>query len=211
LNLGELRGQVTFLFGDVGNVRLPPGEVDKWINNAQLDIARKTEILKTAQVVSLQADRQEYPLSFIFIRVERVINQSNDRVLDFVSQQGLDDLYRHKTHKGEPEYYFIWGEREINFFPTPTSAQAGQQIKVFFIKEPPTLVNDSDVPEIPSYMHEELVRYALGKAKELDEDWEAAMALDKDYNNRLYQSIHDSHVQQADSFPAVRALPGDEG
>lgn len=103
--------------------------------------------------------------------------------------------------------YYTWG-RTIGLYPSPDTSGTGN-LDIWYVKLPADLDDDTDVPEIPPSMHTDMIRYALARAKELDEDWEASGRIDADFELRLIQSKDDAQTN-GHTYPAVRLIPGDD-
>ena len=68
-----------------------------------------------------------------------------------------------------------------------TSAPLDQdyQMNIFYIKKPKTLVNPTDVPEIPEEFSELLILGAFARIQKRNEDFDLAAVTEQEYNNNL--------------------------
>lgn len=208
MNRGELTTQVQILAGDTSGALITTTMIHNWLNEAQNEIARKTECLKEHAQTNGVAEDGTYDLPDDFIRIE-------DLTWDGVSlveteRSHIKTLNRHHDADpvvGLPRMFYTWG-RTIGLFPSPDTSGTGN-LDIWYVKLPASLDDDTDVPEIPAYMHTDMIRYAVARAKEVDEDWDAAGKLDADLEVRLIQSKDDAQ-NNGHTFPAVRLVPGDD-
>lgn len=208
MDLGEIITRVQRSFGDESGAQITTADIIRWANDAQIDIVRKTEITNQHRETHAVSDDNTYLLPENFMYMARVTY--DNRVLP---QRRLQDLDLQsnaidQTSSGTPSSYYVW-DNVLHLYPTPSLSGSGN-LDIWYVSHPATLVSTSDVPEIPVHMHEEIVRYCLARAKELDDDLEAAQIIMGDYETRIGQAVYELSAQPVDSYPAVRALPGDD-
>lgn len=209
MNLGEIKTRVQRQFGDESGAQITEADIVRWANDGQLDIVRKVEILNQHSETNVEVSDGSYSLPTSFMFMARVTY--NGRVLPQVRMRDLDlgsdstDL----ADTGDPQSYYTWGN-SIFLYPAPNTGGTNN-LDLWYVCRPVELVEDSDIPDIPIHMHEDLVRYCLARAKELDDDLDGAERIMGDYETRVGQAVYESTAQPVDSFPAVRCLAGDEG
>lgn len=209
MNLLDIKTRVKRLFGDESGAQIIDADIIRWANDGQLDIVRRTECLQAHVETNSVAKDNSYALPPDAIRVRRVTYDGN--VLSRVELEELDGVNKSREASditGTPTQYYIWG-RQLWLYPTPSNSGTGN-LDIYYLKAPATLGGDADVPDIPGHMHEDIVRYCLARAKELDEEFNQAEQIWNDYQMRTMLSFDEQHNPNADSYPAVRALPGDE-
>ncbi len=203
MNAADLRRRIQNIMGDDSGVFFETVDLYDLCNDAQMDIVRKTEILRTTSTISTIANQPEYALPADFI-VEKRVTYLNTRMkkttIDVVDDwlDSKDDPSTAST----PTFYYIVGNK-IGFYPTPVGAVANP-IKVTYVKAPVALAADGDIPEIPVHMHEDIVRYALGRAREQSEQFEVAQAIMNDYDKRLGLSKDQAQSTAATTYPVIR-------
>lgn len=208
MNLGDIKTAVKRQFGDESGVQITESDITRWANDALVDIIRKVEITNQhRETAAISGDAgYELPSNFMYIaRVtydNRLLRERKLRDLDLQSNS-VDSV-----GSGTPEYYYIWSNT-LYLHPAPSSTGSGN-LDIWYVSRPESLVSNADEPEIPDHMHEDIVRYCLARAKELDEDYEAAVLFEADYEARMMQARYESSSQPTDSYPSIRVLPGDD-
>lgn len=209
MNLAEIKTAVKRQFGDESGAQITEADITRWANDAVRDIVRKVELTNQHQETAAVGGDGSYELPSNFMYIARVTY--NNRLIREKKMQDLDLESNNidGTSSGEPVSYYIWNST-LYLYPAPASSGTGN-LDIWYVSQPTTLADDNAIPEIPAYMHEDIVRYCLARAKELDEDWQAAQMLDSDYEARIMQARYEKSAQPTDSYPSVRILPGDDG
>lgn len=208
MNLGEQVLRVQKLFGDTEEAQVDRAFIITALNDAQIDIARKTSVLlKRATSSTLNAD-SSYELPDDYIALQSV--KLNGIRLKREQIRTLDELYEDLTlvSSGTPSLYYVDGR--VLWFVPPPNTDGANDIEIRYIKRPTDLEVDNDISDLPITFHEDMVRYALARCKEVDEQVEAAAYIMGDYeNNRISTSRNEVYDDDASSYPSVRCLPGD--
>jgi len=209
MNLLEIKTAVKRQFGDESGAQITEADITRWANDAIRDIVRKVEITNQHRETAVIAGDAGYELPDSFMYIARVT--LDNRLLPERKLRDLDLESRavDETGSGTPESYYIWN-RTIYLYPTP-AVGGSANLDIWYVSSPAALVADEDVPEIPAFMHEDIVRYCLARAKELDEDWQAASLMNSDYEARVMQARYEQSAQPTDTYPSIRTLPGDDG
>lgn len=209
MNLGEIKTSVKRQFGDESGAQISESDIVRWANDALRDIVRKVEITNQHRETAVIAGDAGYELPDSFMYIARVT--LDNRLLPERKLRDLDLESRavDETGSGTPESYYIWSNT-LYLYPAPSTG-GSSNLDIWYVSAPTALLVDEDVPEIPAYMHEDIVRYCLARAKELDEDWQAAALLNNDYESRVMQARYEQSAQPVDSYPSIRTLPGDDG
>lgn len=205
MNLGEIITRVQRQFGDDSGAQITQADIIRWSNDAQVEIVRQTECLQIHAETDSIADDGSYDVPTDFIRLRRVTYEGIP--LHRTNLEDLDGSTRGAIAEGTPTKYYLWGEK-LFLHPVPTSSGSGV-LDIYYLKRPDTLVASNDVPEIPVHLHEDIVRYCLARAKELDEEDGKAQEVMSDFSLRMMQAREEQFSNEQDSYTAVRALPGD--
>lgn len=210
MNLGEIKTSVKRLFGDESGAQITDADIVRWANDGQVDIVRKTECLQKKTEFNVTANDESYDLPADSIRLRRV--ELDGKALSRVELEELDNVVPDRnvtgTSSGSPVVYYVWGQT-LWLYPKPETAGTSN-LDLFYLKRPAALAVDADIPEIPVHMHEDIVRYCLARAKELDEEMEQARNIFMDYETRVMLSRDEAQNPENDTYPAVRILPGDD-
>lgn len=207
MNIGDIVRRVQNQLGDEAGVVIERGDILDYVNDAQTDISRRTDILRTTTTIPVVAGTEAYSLPITFISSKRVT--WDGVALQSIAPEEIDVLDPNKdvastTSSGPPSYFWITGN-SIHLYPIP-NATAPSSLKVTHSKTPTVLVADTDEPDIPVHMHEDLVRYAIARSREQIEDYQAAVSVMAEYEKRVASSSEQAQNQESDSYPAVRDI-----
>lgn len=210
MNLGQIVKRVQRQFGDESEVELTRDDIVNYANDGQMDIVRHTEVLQELIETDAIASQAKYILPSDFLKMKRVTFEGKKIIP--IALEDIDNVPEgvgsSNTTTGDPRSYYIWGN-ELVFHPTPSKDSDGA-IDMFYIKAPNPITLDEDIPEIPSAFHEDLVRYCLGRAKELDEEFDDSQRILGDYHQRVNFSKDDHKTPDISTYPSVRLVSGDD-
>jgi hypothetical protein len=204
MNLGQIVASVQRQFGDESGAQITRSDIVRWSNDALVDITRKTEVLQVHAETDTLKEDGSYDLPHDHIRIRRVSYRGYR--LKRTELEALDEAQPLQKGQaaGSPHAFYVWG-RKIWLFPKPSRDGEGK-LEIYYVKMPDELVADQDVPEIPPHMHEDIVRYCLARAKELDESDEKAQEIMADYAARIALSRDEAQNPEIESYPTVRDI-----
>jgi hypothetical protein len=207
--LSDAQTRVKNQFGDTAGAMITDADIARWATDAQLDIVRKTKLNETETTQASVAGQGRYVIANVF-EVRRVTYSGN--VIKMVTREELDSRYPARGVAGygnDTPMYWQYRENGIELFPTPPDNLG--IITVTHTIRPTPVVNPGDAFTIPEQYHEAIVRRCLERAYETDGQWSAASVMRADVENRTNEAAHDKAAGGGDSYPAIRALPGDGG
>lgn len=200
--VAELRSKVQRLFGDESATFLENADVLGWLNEAQLDIVKKTNCYTASASITIVAGTVSYsvPTGFLFAK-KVILNYSELTEIDFESNK----ITSNSTNALEipAGHYSIFGTSI--YFPSADIATV-VPCTVYYVKAPTVLTADGDTPVIPVEFHDHLVRFVLMRAKEMEEDFAVADRFNADYGQRVIQTSADVDTRNRTNNPAVRNL-----
>lgn len=191
------------LFGDTTEAQVTRAFITTVLNAGQKDVARKTRCLERRSTTLTVSGTPTYDIPDDYISIDRLKYNTHT-----IPERPFHEASQDEDQDGVPEYFTVFG-RTLFLYPTPN--ETGLSIELWYIKMPDDLSDDSDESELPSSFHEDVVRYALSRCKEVDEQDERALQIMGEYENRLIESKSEVFDERMDSYPSVRALPGDSG
>lgn len=162
--------------------RFTTAKIRARINEGHKDLANSSKVLKSSMVDTLADGIREYavPENSEVLEIERVeviipgTGATNTYPLFPASPQELDYVDRHwKNRSGRASHYYTRGNL-IGVFPLPSSAQAGQTIRVEYAEKADVLTDDDDTPRYPDQYHKLLVYFAVEWCKKEDDDLQEA-------------------------------------
>lgn len=205
MNVADIKRRVTNALGDDAKLIFEDPDLIDMINDAQVDICRKTGFLTNDTSISLLKGTQGYPLPDDCIEVLRATYQNNK--LYKTTWQEVDMLDPGKdtqTTLGVPDHYYIIGNT-IYFYPPP-SAGSILSVHVLYTRTPTALANDTDNPELPLAFHEDIVIRCVARGHEQVEDFQASAAKASEYNTAISLTIEQARNANDESYPYVRDI-----
>jgi hypothetical protein len=180
-----------------------PTDLLDFMNDAQVDIARKTDILRTSTAINVVNGTEAYPMPVDFIEVQRVTLSGNKLYKTTWQEIDLKDPYKDSGPTlGVPTTYHREGN-QIYLYPIPNSSITGG-LKIYYSKTPIVLVNDNDIPEIPLSMHEDICIRVIARGHEQVEDYQASTAKATEYNNAISFSQEQAQEGTDEYYPLIR-------
>lgn len=211
MNSGEIVLAVQRQFGDDSGIQITATDILRWINQAGIDIARKTGCVLDHKETTSVANDGSYSLPDDCINVRRVTY--SDEVLLQTTMEVADQDWttRDKSPQvsGTPQYFYIWNNI-LYVYPVPSTSSTG--ILDIWYARIPAAVTDATAQtlEIPAKFHEMIVRYCLSRAKELNDEYDVAKLVMNDYNDMVLDAKDEVNRPGSRSYSAVRLLPGDD-
>lgn len=202
--VSEIATRVKRQFGDESGSLIDDNDILRWCNDGQVDIVRKTAALISSQTTAVTVGTSNVTLPADFLSVKGVVLANNP--LSLVSYEEGFVSYASSAVDAQPGMCYVLGNK-LYF----NSQQASGNLVITYIRRPTVLTLVADTPEIPVQMHEDLVRFCLARAKELNEDLEGAAAAMSDYNTRTMYGTSEMATPDAASYNGIRVLAGDEG
>jgi len=192
----ELEDQVGYKLGLTIDANSIPSntQVQQWLNEGQLDVARKIHPqlapdLIEVESININAGDETFALSslskpFIKLIACRYAASATDtdrpcKIVDAYSHSALvragDFL---KPTSDDPIVSVQNGN--LAFYPTADAVGGGDAV-VTYLREPDTLSADGTECELPAFLEDLVVDYAVIQAKIQDEQFDQAMLLYKNY------------------------------
>lgn len=208
MQLIEMITQVQQIFGDTSEAQITALEITNWLNEGQRKIARETGYIAEHAETSVIVGQRAYNIPTGAVIIERV--ELDGKRLPQTSMQELDeDDDLATTREGIPTRFFSWGN-SLYLYPTPSEAGSGN-LDVWYKKLPVNLISDEQISELPDSMHDTLIRFALGRAKEKDEEFSDAASILAGVDSETDRHVHETTTQVESSYPVIQPAYDDEG
>lgn len=204
----QLAAEVKSQFGDTGNVQITDTLILRWINNGQRDIAKSNPWNEKVYVTNLIADQATYDLNML-MSAERVQSYSSivaaDRVLQVIPWAEYLSTIRGLTAptgvNREPMYASEYGG-QLTIWPTaPESVVSG--LTIYYVAWPADLATITDDLTVPDRFYNALVDYVFARALQLDENFEAAAALQESHDRALAGEMQRDNMNPTDYYPSI--------
>jgi len=169
MNVTTLTRKVRRLFGDTeAEIIIQQQDIYDWIDEAQLQITRKTHCLSKSATAT--ADLFPLTLPVDWIMSKRLVYGKT--VLKFVEIDDLDALSFDSTvPTDEPSVYYIFN-KQINLYPNK-GVNDTTQIQHDYICAPTPVTSVSVPLDVPISYHEDIVRYCIMRSHERNENYKA--------------------------------------
>lgn len=207
MNLGQIVSRVQTQIGDLAGILITREAVVDWANEGQLEIVRRTECITKHKQTNVLSEDASYELPTDFLFMKRVT--LDDTKLDETTLDDLDNLSRGVDSVGSstPTHFYV-SDNVLFLFPKPSTAGTAN-LDIWYVRQPTELVNDEDIPDIPVWMHKEIVQYCKIQARELDDDPENQTRAQNLFDSSIGEIQYELNSQPLNSYPSVRSLPGD--
>lgn len=169
--------------------------IKQWLNEAEFQIARQVEGPEFQQNATIQlvVNQYIYPLPSGFARTQDISYPLMNMRLEPVDIQDFD--MTSVTYVSGPPQKYSLDQGNLLLFPNPVTAD---QLIMRYIAVPTPMVNDTDTPTLTNnYLHL-LVGYAIRKAFEAEDDYEAAQYFEAQYIKDLANYASDVQWREID-------------
>lgn len=196
------------LFGDTSEAQITITEIIDWLNEGQRKIARETGWISEHAETDVIAGQRGYDLPPDIVIMERL--ELDGRKLPRVTLQMIDNEEpTHTIKEGGPEKYYIWGNI-LYLYPTPTESGT-DNLDMWYKKMPSLIQTDADSADLPDSMHDAMVRFALGRAKEKDEEFTDAQNIMSGVSQEVGVHVHETEQKSDETYPVITPAIDDEG
>lgn len=195
-------------FGFNDGPQVNRARVGMWVNDGQRKLAREVEApeFQETETITPAIGVYKYALPAGFLRVQDIVYELLDMRLRPVDQQQFDVTAPAQV-TAPPQIYTLY-QNQLWLYPAPSSSDP---LLMRYIKLPPTLVNDTDVPLLNnSYLHL-LVDYAVARAYEAEDDVEMAQYWTGKYEKDRDDYASDVQVRIVDRPRLVNGTWGGAG
>lgn len=208
MNVGEQKLAVKRLFGDTAGVQITDDDILRWLNDAQIDLIRKTDFFLNVTSIPSIVGTDTYAVPTLdFLRLSRVTYNGSD--LEFITYQQLNQWYPNRDvtpiSTGTPKV-FTFFNRNLILYPAPDTIY---NISLTYIARPNVLLSDAQTSQLPVEIHEDMVRFALTRAYELDANEPAIVRASSEYQARVSQGRADIDFPLSEIYPSIRDVSGD--
>jgi hypothetical protein len=205
MNLTTLVRKVQRLFGDTPNeVVITQTDIFDWVDEAQLQITRKTNCL-TKSAVGIVAGTFPLILPVDWIKTKRVLYGST--ILTYVDIDDLDALsYDSTVPKDTPSVYYIFNKR-LNLYPNQGATDTAL-VQHDYVCAPTAIASVATPLDVPLSYHEDIVRYCVMRAHERNENYKAQETSSNTLEAYAGERLQEASSPQDDNY-VVRDDPGE--
>jgi hypothetical protein len=169
MNVTTLTRKVRRLFGDTeAEIIITQQDIFDWIDEAQLQITRKTHCLSKSAESTADLFPLNLPLDWIMTK--RLVY--GNTILKFVEIDDLDGLsYDATVPTDTPTVYYNFN-KQLNLYPNKGTNDT-TKVKHDYICAPTSITSVSVPLDVPISYHEDITRYCIMRAHERNENYKA--------------------------------------
>lgn len=170
---------------------------NQWLNDGLQQMTAKGRGIEDTFSFTTTASTRAYVLPTNFIEAKQVLyNGTRLRPMALIEQ----DFF--SSGSSYPDRYALWGTPlQILFGPTPPSA--AEDVVVYYFREPNTLTNDGDEPEIPNRFRHYLSDYLAANYLLADGNAQDANLHLQRYNEGVKEYMQWCRFRSRDQFKTV--------
>jgi hypothetical protein len=182
MNVGDIKRRASNLLGDDAMLVFETADLLDMINDAQMDICRKTGFLTGTDNFDGVKGTEKYDLQASCIEVKRVTWQGSRLIRTTWQELDMIDPARNTT-QGTPTKFYVDGD-QIGLYPVPSTTTT-LAVSVQYSRCPIALSSDTQTPELPLAFHEDIVTRVVARGHEQVEDFQASQAKATEYNQSI--------------------------
>lgn len=200
--VAEVMTAVKRQFGDESGVQLEDTDIIRWVNDAQEVIVAKTKVLKAKSSVTATPGTGSYTFPSDNIHQVESIHYNGYRVPNMSFPEAEEYIFSadpQKTAEGSPVLWYEWAGT-FTFWPIPDDEKT---IDLYFTKRPARVTSSSDTLSVPDKFYQDVVRYVLQNAYEMDEDLANAQAKSQQFDQSLGEISEEDRVSQNMTYTTI--------
>ena len=185
--VGDVYDQVKRVFGDESGVQLTNDDIARWINEAQVDIAKQNQILPQTATVNVTGGTATYSLSAVTPKIDSIASILLDgrRIGNIPVSQAEESISLadpEGTETGAPQFWYEWAG-QITFWPKPNK---NYTMLIRYTALPTNITTSiSDVLSVPDECFSDVCNYVLMRAYEMDENAEMMAVKQAEYSTSV--------------------------
>ena len=181
--------------------------VKRWLNEAQARIVRQADIRTQYLVteIAYTGGTSNMPLPSDYARLIEVADSTADADWSILEPMGMREFDEAPNASGVPTAYLVVGQL-LYLYPTPDT---DANVALSYWRMATDMAADGDEPEIPSDFHYLLVYYALMRCFQRENDYDAALYWQDQWETQLLKLRTELQYDTADPPKIVPGTWGD--
>lgn len=133
---------------DNTNSNFPDAEINDYLNQATLFLGTQMEWPTQTYIATASPNQALYQLPSDFIELYDIyFNQTRLPILDRADMGQISPSWQ-QDPIGMPRVAYRFDQQTIGLYNIPDTLQTGYQLQIQYVAMPPSLVNDSDIPDL---------------------------------------------------------------
>lgn len=200
--VSEVMTAVKRQFGDESGVQLEDSDIIRWINDAQDVIVAKTKVLKAKSSSPAVAGQASYTFPSENIHQVESIHYNGYRIPNMPFTEAEEYVFSAdptKTAVGTPELWYEWAGT-FTFWPAPGDEF---DISLYYTRRPTRVATANDTLGVPDKFYQDVVRYVLQNAYEMDEDLPNAQAKGSQFDQSINEFSEEDRSSQNMTYATI--------
>lgn len=201
----DVKKSITRTFGDESGVQIEDNDILMWINDATEEITNRNKILKGTATINSVVGQSTYTFPAIQIHEVESIHYDGGILPNMTFQQAEESLIGDGTiltQQGEPELWYEWGG-SFTLWPVPATVKV---ITLYYTLRPVRVTTTGDTLKIPDKYYQNILNYALQKAYELNEDWQASQVKGQQFDASVADMGEEERTAQNMTYPIITLI-----
>ena len=189
-------------FGDESGVQLENSDIIRWINDAQDVIVAKNKVLKAKSSSAAVAGQASYTFPSDNIHQIESIHFNGYRVPNMSFVEAEEHIFQSDPQAialGDPLLWYEWAGT-FTFWPAPNSTAL---IDLYYTQRPAPVANTTDVLSVPDKYYQDVVRYCMQNAYEMDEDMASSQAKAQQFDASLNEKSEEERTAQNMTYDKI--------
>ena len=189
-------------FGDESGVQLENSDVIRWINDAQDLIVAKNKVLKAKSTTSSVEGQAAYTFPSDNIHQIESIHYNGYRVPNMSFAEAEEYVFQADPQLialGDPVLWYEWAGT-FTFWPSPGEVK---NIDLYYTQRPAPVALTTDVLSVPDKYYQDVVRYCMQQAYEMDEDMASSQAKQQQFDASLNEKSEEERTAQNMTYDKI--------
>jgi hypothetical protein len=206
--VGDVFTAVQRQFGDESGTQLVLADVIRWVNDGQQEIVKQNRILKAKGTANSVAGQQSLDVSGLSIFQIESLHYDGQLVPNVSFAQAEQQVSTSDVTQDQGSMPTFWYEfaGQILFYPIPSAAKP---VTVYYTVAPPVYPSNVALTQllfVPDRYFSPLVKFVMQMAYEMDEDWEASQAKEKQFTTDLDNFGEEDRTSQNMSYSTITVI-----
>lgn len=210
--VGQLQTALNRQFGDESAVQVALTDVVRWINQAQLEIVKDNNILRSTGTVDLVAGTYAISLATLNVLTIKALHLNGAPIRFVPFEQYEQTIQKNdplRTNVNTPTMWTEWAGT-LYLYPTPSTSYPGG-LTVYFQQSPADISSASDKLSVPDIYFNAVLQYCLQQAYELDENWSGSQVKAEQFQSSIMSLAEKGSSPSSEFYPMPTISPGDDG
>lgn len=200
--VSEVMTAVKRQFGDESGVQLEDSDIVRWINDAQDVIVSKTKVLKAKSTIVATPEQGAYTFPSENIYQIESIHYDGARIPNMGFPEAEEHIFGTDPlgeALGNPVLWYEWAGT-FTFWPAPND---NKNIDLYYTKRPERVSLSTDILSLPDRYYQDIVRYVLQQAYEMDEDLGNAQAKGAQFEQSINEFSEENRTAQNMTYSTI--------